>query len=107
MTEYTRMASKAGDQVIDTVKKVQGTAVASVAAVSERIGEILPQFPELPFTERIPTGRELVTAYFDFAGDWLRAQREYALALIEALEPVTDKVLTRPKPRRVTAKKAA
>lgn len=107
MNEYTKLVDEAGDQVLETVKRAYGIGVDAVSTASEWAGEFIPQLPEAPYSDRIPTPRELTKVYFDFVGDLTKLQRDYALGLLDAIEPVTRKVMPAfAKPRPTSAKKA-
>ncbi len=108
MTEITKIADKAGDQALETVKRGYGIGVDAVSTVSDWVGERLPQLPEVPYAESLPTPRELTKFGFDLAQDILKLQRDYAFGLLDAIEPVTKKVVPSfAKARPAAAKKAA
>ena len=108
MTQYTKLIDEAGDQVLSTVKRAYGIGVDAVATVSDWVGERLPQIPEVPYADRIPAPRELTKVYFDFVTDLTKLQRDYVNALLDAIEPVTKKVMPSfAKARPAAAKKAA
>ena len=97
---YETLATKAGDQVIDAVERVEGMAVDTVSTVSKAIGGVLPKLPEIPYASELPHPRTLVETYFDFAQKWLKSQRAYFLGLVDAYAPVTEKLMPEPKPHR-------
>ena len=111
MAEYNALLEKAGDRYIAALKSAYGAGVSTVSSVSETIGGWLPQLPQFPFAERLPKPTEIVKTYFDFVQDLTKAQRDYALGLIDAVAPVTEKVMpattTRKPARRASTRKAA
>jgi hypothetical protein len=108
MTEYTKLADQAGDQVLQTVKRAYGIGVDAVSTASEWAGDMIPQLPELPYAERIPAPRELTKVYFDFVTNLTKLQKDYALGLLDAIEPVTKKVFpTFAKAKPAAARKVA
>ena len=108
MSEYTKLAEQAGDQVLHTLKRAYAVGVDAVGAASEWTAGVLPQLPEAPYADRIPAPRELTKVYFDFVSDLTKLQRDYAMGLIDAVEPVTRKVMpTFAKPRPTSTRKAA
>lgn len=108
MTEYTKMIDEAGDQVLSTVKRGYGLVVEGVSTASEWAADFIPQVPQAPYADRVPSPRELTKVYFDFVSELTKLQRDYANALLDAIEPVTKKVApTFAKARPAAAKKAA
>jgi hypothetical protein len=106
MGDYLSVATDAGEQALDLTKRAQDAAVSAVATVSEVASSFVPDLKgQLPFQDSIPAPKDVVSAYFDLAGKFFEAGRDYALALFDATSPVTDKVMPTPK-RRTTAKKS-
>ena len=85
------------DPVVDTVRK-------GVDLVEERI----PEFPTEKVTAKLPTAREVVENQYEFATRMLKVSHDFTLAVIGALEPVTDKVVKAEpaKPKTATRKAA-
>ncbi len=102
MQKYTEAVSKAGDRVISTVGKAQDAYVSAVSTVTKTIGGYIPELPQLPFTASLPTPKEVVTTGFGIAEQALKAQKQYALSFVKALEPVTGKVLPATNGRKST-----
>jgi hypothetical protein len=108
MTEYTKRIDQAGDQVLSTVKRAYGIGVDAVSTASEWAADFIPQVPEVPYADRIPSPRELTKVSFDFLTELTKLQRDYVNALLDAIEPVTKKVAPSfAKARPAAAKKAA
>ena len=107
-TTYTKTLAKAGDRVLGTVTDAQSTIVQAVATVSDAAASYLPDLPLPTIPAQVPTARELLEQSFSFAEKALKAQKTYALGLIDALEPVASKLINRPaKTRKNGATKAA
>jgi hypothetical protein len=111
MASYTSFVKESAEQVLDAAKSVQRLVLSTVSNVCETVGEYVPELPEIPFSDQIPTARETTNAYFDLAEDWMKSQREYSLGLIDAVSPVTDKLFpahksAKPRPAKASAKAA-
>jgi len=106
MADYLSMATDAGEQALDAVKRVQGQAISTLSDVSATVGEYIPEL-ELPFADSVPQPKEIASAYFGLAEKWLKAQKEYTLGLIDAVSPVTEKFLPKKKVAKASPKRAA
>ncbi|MDP9342794.1 MAG: hypothetical protein M3Q23_12035 [Actinomycetota bacterium] len=107
--QTTTLATKAQDQVYAAIKQVQDVAISAVSQVSETIGNVLPEVPRTPLTERLPDPTEIVLTSFQFAEQMLETQKAYALDLLKAMAPVTGKLVPaagRKPVRRTTKAKA-
>ena len=94
MNEYPATITKAQDRVLDTVKQVEGVVVTGVATAAESIGNVIPStLPKMTWMSRFPAPADLVNAYFSFAEGIMESNRHYALALLDAVRPVTTKIL--------------
>ena len=94
MNEYTATITNAQDRVLDTVKQVEGIVVTGVATAAESIGSVIPDsLPKMTWFSRFPAPADLVNTYFSFAEGMLESNRHYALALLDAVRPVTTKIL--------------
>jgi hypothetical protein len=108
MNEYTKLIDQAGDQVLSTMKRAYGIGVDAVSTASEWAADFIPQLPEAPYADQIPSPRALTNLYFEFVTDLTKLQKEYVNGLLDALEPVTRKVTPSfAKARPAAAKKAA
>lgn len=95
--KIVELAANAQDPVVDVVRK-------GVELVEERI----PDFPTEKVTSKLPTAREVVDNQYEFAGRLLAVGHELALAVIGALEPVTEKVVkSEPTKAKPSTRKAA
>jgi hypothetical protein len=121
MNEYMSTITEAQDRVLDTVKQIENVVVSGVATAAESIGSYIPgTLPKMTWISRFPAPADMVNAYFSFAEGVMESNRHYALALLDAVRPVTTKILpasmthkavaaTRPasQPSTVTASKPA
>ena len=103
MTTYTKTIAKAGDRVLGTVTDAQSSIVQAVATVSDTAASFLPDLPLPSVPAQVPTARELLEQGFSFAEKALKAQKTYALGMVDALEPVTSKLVNRPRKTRKAA----
>jgi len=102
MSEYTATLNKAQDRVLGSVKQVEDLVVTGVATAAETVGSVIPELPKMTWISHFPAPAELVNAYFSFAQGLLETNRHYALEIIDALRPVTTKVLPASMTRKAT-----
>ena len=79
-------------QVLDALREAQDVVVGTVRAWAEVLQRTLPdatRTPELRYADRLPDPAAVVGRVFDFAQALLKSEREFALNLVEAVEPVT------------------
>jgi hypothetical protein len=88
MATATEMITALEDQVLETVKQTQDAVVKAVQSWAEAGKNIVPDLPPLPFSDQLPAANELVENAFAFADRLLKAQRDFAVAVIEAARPV-------------------
>ena len=93
------------------LNRIQDLQVSAVRRVSEAVARLVPPLPRPALAARLPGAIGLVNGNFDRAHRVLENQRRFALALVEAVEPVTRKVGERkpatkksPRGRRHSAK---
>jgi hypothetical protein len=68
------------NQLVDAVKAAQEPVVEAVKSVAG----LLPDLPELPFVDQLPTPEAVVAGSFGFAQRLIAAQGELALAAVQA-----------------------
>jgi hypothetical protein len=107
MADYTGWMKDTQDTILSTIKQGEDYVIGTVATVSERVGELLPEL-EIPFADQVPDPIELSNQYFDFVGELVKLQKDYTAGLLEALAPVTGKFVpaAKPRPRKSTTKAA-
>jgi hypothetical protein len=98
--------STAADRAITRIKQVQDLTLGTVSSVTGIVGGLIPELPALPLADRLPTPEKAVKTGFGIAEDLLKTQKQYALQLAQAFEPITSKVVPG-KPRKAAAKKTA
>ncbi|MFL5797996.1 MAG: hypothetical protein ACJ77A_08690 [Actinomycetota bacterium] len=106
MNEYTATITKAQDRVLARVKQVEDVLVSGLSTAAESVGNVIPDsLPKMTWISRFPAPADVVNAYFSFAEGLLEANRHYALAFVDAVRPVTTKVLPPSMTRKATAAK--
>lgn len=100
---YTAAAEKAADRVISGIKQAQELSVSAVSTVSGLVGGIIPDLPSLPFAAKLPQPEKLVKSYFGVVEDVVKTNKQYALNLIQAVEPITGKIVPSRKARKAPA----
>lgn len=94
------------DKVVESVTSFQDPVVETVRKAVDTVEERIPELPTEKVTEKLPTARELVDNQFEFASRMLQVSHDFVVAILEAIEPVTEKVVKPAKPAN-TPKKAA
>ncbi len=90
-----------GGQVLQAVRETQDAVAEGVRAWAELAGTVIPKWPTSALTDELPKPAELIDNYFDFAGELLAAQREFAHKLVGVTESVTEQ------PKQAKAARAA
>jgi hypothetical protein len=91
------------DKVVESVSSFQDPVVETVRKAVDLAEERIPEFPTESVTAGVPTAREFVDNQFDFANRMLKVSHDFVISIIDAVEPVTVKVVKPAKP--VVAKK--
>ena len=96
------------DKIVEAVASFQEPVVETVRKGVDLVEERIPDFPTEKVTAKLPTAREIVDNQYEFAGRLLKVSHELTLAVIGALEPVTEKVVKAEptKPKTATRKAA-
>lgn len=93
MTDTQTAARGVQEQVLDGVRRSQDSIVEAVQAWADAVKRLTPQLPNASkLGEQLPQPAELVDNAFDFAGQLLAAQRQFAHELLQAATPVTEPV---------------
>jgi hypothetical protein len=98
--EYTRAAQ---ERTVEALRQSQAAVVEAVGTWAKAVEKVAPQLPVLPAVEGLPTVEELIETSFDFTGQVLAAQREFAYKLVSAAAPA---VKTAPAVKSAPAAKA-
>jgi hypothetical protein len=78
-------------QILDTIRKTQEAVVDGLRSWTEAAGQFVPRSGAWPGAERLPTPTELVDATYDFAGEVLKAQREFLHKAIQVTAPLYER----------------
>jgi len=78
------------EQILDTIRKGQEAVTDATRTWAETVQAITPSLPipSLPFADQLPKPAELVSNAYDFAEQFLAAQRKFAEDVIAATAPV-------------------
>lgn len=90
---YTSVAEKAADRVLGGVKQAQELTINAVSTVTGIVGGFLPELPTLPLASKLPQPEQVVKTGFSIAEDVLKTNKQYALQLVQAFQPITSKVV--------------
>ena len=95
-------------RVLDAYVSAQEPVADAVTKVVELVEERIPQLPTERIGEAVPTARELADNQFAFASKMLDATQDLVVGVLDALEPVTTKVVKpAPNKARASVKKVA
>jgi hypothetical protein len=78
-------------QILDSIRKTQEAVVDGLRTWTEAAGQFVPKTGAWPGADRVPTPAELVDAAYDFAGEVLKAQREFLHKAIQVTAPLSDR----------------
>jgi hypothetical protein len=78
-------------QILDTIRKSQEAVVDGLRSWTEAAERFVPRTGAWPGADRFPTPAELVDATYDFAGEVLKAQREFLHKAIQVTAPLYDR----------------
>ena len=91
--ELLKQAEKAGDEVIAAIRVAQDLTVSLAEAVVTPIAKRVPDLP-VPDALRLPRPRALAEAAFAFGERLAESQKDFALRLLEALDPAKSDAKT-------------
>ena len=95
------------DKIVEAVASFQDPVVDTVRKGVDLVEERIPEFPTEKVTAQLPTAREIVDNQYEFATRLLKVSREFSLAVLGAMEPVTDKVVKAAPKSKPSTRKAA
>ena len=95
------------DKIVETVTSFQDPVVNTVRKGVDLVEERIPEFRTEKVAGKLPTAREIVDNQYDFATRMVKVTHEFAIAVIGALEPVTEKVVKAEPKAKSTTRKAA
>lgn len=104
MPTATETLTKIQDQILETIASIQKPVVEGVEKLADRAESVVPEVPSVPGSDKLPTVNEIVALQFVFAEKILAQQKDFTTALLEAIKPVSDKVvLVEAKPKAKAA----
>jgi len=77
------------DEILSLIRASQDTAVDALQAWASAVRYVTPSMAMVPYADLLPTPGTLVSEVYDFAGQWLSAQRKFANDVLEATAPLT------------------
>ena len=86
-TSTAEYVESAQEQTLKTLRDGQQAIIDAVRAWAEAVERIAPPTPAMPFSEQLPTAKELMQTSFDFAEQLLKTQREFAESVLAAAQP--------------------
>jgi hypothetical protein len=92
-TPVVERLTKVQDKIVELTSSAQDPVVDAVRKGVELVEARVPDFPTDTVTAKLPTAREIAENQYEFAGRMLKVGHDFTLAVIGALEPVTDKVV--------------
>ena len=88
----TDTLAKLEDQVVETLESIQEPVVDLATNVAEAVEERLPEVDVPTIPADAPTARELVDTSFDFARRMLDNQQQFVESILDAAQPLADRV---------------
>jgi hypothetical protein len=79
------------DEILKLVRTSQDTVVDALQAWTAVVQSVTPSFPKvnLPYADRMPKPEALVNGAYDFAEQFLSAQRKFANDILQVTAPLT------------------
>jgi len=96
----TNFAQNAQEQTLKSIRQSQQTVIEAVRTWATAVEKTVPEtpaLPALPFTDELPTPKEIVKTSFEFAEQLLQTQREFAEGLVAATASVFEPATPAPK----------
>jgi hypothetical protein len=82
---YAKLTERIGERYSAAAERLRDLQVAALERVREATQRFVPELPELPFADRVPSPRSIARANFALAETLLDAQKRYTLGLLDAL----------------------
>jgi hypothetical protein len=79
------------DEILKLIRTSQEAVVDALQAWTATVQSVTPDFPKvnLPYADRLPKPETLVNGAYDFAEQWLSAQRKFANDVLQVAAPFT------------------
>jgi hypothetical protein len=91
--DLLKQAEKAGDEVIAAIRVAQDFTISLAETVVTPFARRVPDLP-VPDALRLPRPREVAEAAFTFGERLAQSQKDFALRLLEALDPAKSDAKT-------------
>ncbi len=106
MSKATERLTEVEDQVLESISSTQEPVITAVKRVVELTESRIPEL-KISLNENLPQINELVDLQFAFAEKVLANQHKFVNEILNALKPVTEKVVeAKPTPKPKAAKAA-
>src|SRR5262245_23034826 len=105
MSKTTEKITEVEDQVLETIESTQEPVVNAVKKLVE-LGESRVPELKIKLNDNLPQIHELVDLQFAFIEKVLKNQQKFVNEILDAIKPVTDKVVetkAAPKPKAAKA----
>ena len=87
MPQYNELTEDLGSRLTDLIGRIQTFQTDAISAVRERVESFLPELSTPALLEDLPRPEHLARANFALAEQLLRAQKGYALGILDAMQP--------------------
>ncbi len=87
MSTVTELTETAQEQTLTAIRQSQQFVVDAARTWAEAVEKAVPAVPSVPFAEELPTPKQLIASSFSFAEELLKAQRQFAEQVLEAVAP--------------------
>jgi len=86
----------AQDKVLSALRESQTAVVDVVETWAKAVEHSVPDLPAIPVASSLPTPEEILKNSYDFVGQVLQAQREFAERLLKAAAPAVKTTKVKP-----------
>ena len=87
MAQYNELTEDLGSRLTEVIERIQTFQTDAISTLRERVGSFLPEVPTPALLEDLPRPEQIARANFALAEQLLRAQKRYALSILDALQP--------------------
>jgi hypothetical protein len=93
MSTFIEQLNDLQSKVLDTVDAAQAPIVDAAKQVVDSVEGRVPEMPSIPAADQLPPVSQIVDNQFDFAMKVLDQQRAFIQALLDAVRPVSAKLV--------------
>lgn len=86
-TDTRQIARDTQEQALDYLRQGQEAVVSAVSVWADTVSQIVPTTSELTATDQLPDPSDVIDGVYDFTGQVLAAQREFAHKVLAASAP--------------------